>query len=284
VLGLLVAGAAAATTFDAYFNLWARNGDTYGATDVSRLHMAEFVAGSPATRIYFADSDITGHLVRLFVPTTDQDGWIPESSAAIPLPSRIEGDTLYVSTTGAALKDLAPAWLPSVQAWPHPNNPLGKPDFFAFSWSRQSAVAFLAQLNPVGQSLANDFEIVRYGLSQRDAAGVVLTVVWRPLQATGPYDMYVHLLDPTGRVVGQSDRLVWPVRDFRHADEGLGPLRRGYFDEGTETDDWLLTEHDINVPPGSYTAEIGLAHRDSRNPDSVTAGVGSIRVPVAVTR
>jgi hypothetical protein len=282
VLGLAVGAAVAAGGFNAYFNTWAHDPDTYGATAVSRVNMADLVAGFPAARRYFADSDITGHVVRMLVPTTDQDGWIPESSAAIPLPSRPEGDTLYVSTTSAAMKDLVPAWLPGVKALPHPDNPLGKPDFFAFTWSRQSAQAFLGQLQPAGQRLGTDYTVVSYGLAQ-GSAGLVVNVVWQPIQPAGPYDMYVHLLDAGGKVVGQSDRLVWPVRDFSQAREGLGPIARGYFDEGRETDDWLLTQHAISAPAGAYTVEIGLAHRDPANPDAVSAGIGSFSVPATIS-
>jgi hypothetical protein len=282
VPGLAAAAVASAGTFGAYFGTWAHNPDVYGGTDVSRLHLAQFVADRPETRIYFADSDITGHVVRMFVPSTDQDGWMPEASAAIPIPSRLEGDTLYVSTTDAALKDLVPKWLPGVRTWPHPDNPLDKPDFFAFTWDRVSAEEFLGRLTPAGRPLANDFEIVSYGSLPAKGPGLRMTVVWRPIHASGPYDMYVHLLDKSGRTVGQSDRLVWPVRDFREAHEGLGPPQRGYFDEGSETDDWLLTEHSIQAPPGTYTAEIGAAHRDPANPDAVTSGIGSIAVPVVI--
>lgn len=125
----------------------------------------------------------------------------------------------------------------------------------------------------------HDYEVVKYGVTQGNG-GLTLNVIWRPIQPAGPYDMYVHLLDPTGRTIGQSDRLVWPVRDFRYADEGLGPPSRGYFDEGSATNDLLLTRHDVAAPPGSYTLEIGLAQRDPRNPDAVTEGIGSLRLPV----
>jgi hypothetical protein len=73
------------------------------------------------------------------------------------------------------------------------------------------------------------------------------------------------------------------VRDFRNAHEGLGPLSRGYFDEGMETNDWLLTQHTVSAPvDGNYIIEIGLAHRDRGNPDAVTAGLGSVRVPLSI--
>jgi hypothetical protein len=287
-LGLLVAVPAGVHDYDLYFNRWANDWDAYGATDASRLHMAQFVANRPETRIYFADSDITGHVVRMFVPTTNWDGWIPESSAAVPLPSRLEGDTLYIGVSssggsGSAINDLIPSWLPGVVAYPHPNNPLGKPDFYAFTWPKDGAAKLLASLTPSGQELGKDFAIVGYSIVRDAGSALTLDVVWRPLTPGGPYDMYVHLLDSAGKQLGQSDRLAYPVRDFSHAHEGLGPVLRGYFDEGTETDDWLLTQHSINAPPASYTAEIGLAVRDPANPAKVTAGVGSIRVPVSVS-
>ena len=230
--------------------------------------------------MYFSDSDITGHVVRMFVPSTDQDGWMPESSAAIPLPSHLEGDTLYVGVTNAAINQIVPAWLPDAQVWRQPNNPLNQPDFFAFTWARSSAERFLHSLTPVGQPMGGDFELAGYSFGRQPETGLVIYAVWRPLRPSGPYDMYVHLLDGEGKQAAQSDRLVWPVRDFRSASEGLGSVKRGYYDEGSETDDWLITRHEFANPPGAYIAEIGLARRSTANPASVTDGIGNIRVPV----
>jgi len=270
---------AAAHEFDAYFRQRAQDADSYGGVYASRFHMAQFVAHRPETRIYFADSDITGHVVRMFVPATDQDGWQPEASAAIPIPSRIEGDTLYVGVVHAALDQIGPEWLPNVHVWPQPLNLLNQPDFVAFSWSRPDAEGFLEHMTSVGQPLGSDFELGAYA-SSRTADGLMTYALWRPLAPSGPYDMYIHLLDASGRQVGQSDRLVWPVRDFRAASEGLGPVLRGYFDEGREAEDRLLTRHEFKLPAGQYTAEIGLAHRDPQNPANITAAVASVRLPV----
>ncbi|HLY66234.1 MAG TPA: hypothetical protein VKU60_11925, partial [Chloroflexota bacterium] len=266
---------------------WGHDYDAYGATDASRLHMAEFVAQQPVSRVYFADSDITGHVVRMFDPATEQDGWIPEGSAEVPLPSQLQGDLLYVGVSssggsGSAFNDLIPSWLPGVYAWPHPNNPLGKPDYYAFTWHREDAARFLAQLTPATQPLGNDYDLAGYSVAKANGSNLVLNVVWKPVQPSGPYDMYVHLLDASGRQVGQSDRLVYPVQNFAGAHEGYGPVLRGYFDEGQDTNDWLLTQHSINAPPGDYVAEIGLAHRDPSNPANVTAGAGNIRIAVHV--
>ena len=41
-----------------------------------------------------------------------------------------------------------------------------------------------------------------------------------------------------------------------------------------------ITRHEFPNPPGTYTAEIGLARRSTTNPASVTDGIGNIRVPV----
>jgi hypothetical protein len=271
----------ASRDFRLYFQDWATAPDTYGAMDVSRMHEVQLIAQQHAARNYFADSDISGRVVRLFLPTTEQDGWTAEPSAAIPIPSHLQGDTLYVGMTGAALNELAPAWLPGLQPLPQPINPLAKPDFTAFTWSYASASRFLAQFARTSHPM-RDFEVVGYLLPSADPAHVRLDVLWRPLQPNGPYDMYVHLLDSNGKQVGGSDRLVWPVKDFARAQEGGGPVKWGYYDEGSPTDDWLLKQHTIAAAPGQYTAEIGVAGRDAANPNKVGASLGSFRMTVQV--
>jgi len=64
--------------------------------------------------------------------------------------------------------------------------------------------------------------------------------------------------------------------------EGSGAVKMGYFDEGEETHDRLLTQHDIKAPAGEYVAEIGLARRDPADPTKVLGGLASIRIPVKV--
>ncbi|HLG68987.1 MAG TPA: glycosyltransferase family 39 protein [Chloroflexota bacterium] len=279
-LSLTAAGVSASSSYLDYFQKWAANADVYGAVDAGRVHMAQFVQQRPESRVFFADSDITGHVVRMLDPRTEQDGWLPETSAAIPVPSHIEGDTLYVATVGAALKDLIPQCLPGVETWSRPLNPLNQPDFYAFTWTRQSADAFLSSLSPAGQRFTDDYELAGYRVTPAEG-GVSISALWRPLQPSGPYDMYVHVIDGAGKVVAQSDRLAWPVKDFRTAEEGLGPVRRGYFDEGWETDDSLLTAHQLRLAPGSYVAEIGLTRRDPADPSKTTGTLGSIRIPIA---
>jgi len=280
-LALAVVIPSAIQNFNLYFEDWANNADTFGTTDVSRMHMANFVAQRPESRIYFADSDFTGHIVRALVPSTEQDGWIPEPSSAIPIPSRLEGDTLYVGVVGSAINDLAPAWIPDIQRLPQPLTPFGKPEFVAFSWSHGNAQQFLADFAPVNEPLG-DFELLGYQLIQKDEPGVSFDALWRPLHADGPYDMFVHLLDESGVQVSQSDRLVWPVKAFDHVHEGEGRPKWGYYDEGHETGDRLLTQHQLKVAAGSYIAEFGVARRDPHDPTKVFPALGVFRAPVRV--
>jgi hypothetical protein len=90
--------------------------------------------------------------------------------------------------------------------------------------------------------MAPDFRLVGYELARADGKPA-LDLLWEPLAAAGPYDLYVHLLDGSGKQVAQSDRLAWPI------------------DEGPPRDDLLLTQHVLDVPAGTYTAEIGAVHR-----------------------
>lgn len=109
-----------------------------------------------------------------------------------------------------------------------------------------------------------DFRVTGYKLVS-SGGKPALDLFWQPLQAAGPYDLYVHVLDAAGKQVGQDDRLVWPV------------------DEGPTKGDLLLTQHQLSVPPGTYTAEIGAVHRSVKDRSQLEGGpIGSVRVPIEV--
>jgi 4-amino-4-deoxy-L-arabinose transferase-like glycosyltransferase len=237
--GLLLTGAAGLTFF-LYFGQWAHDPETYWAYDGNLTPLAGFVAGQTAPgQTYFAlDHRST---VEFLAPSSQADRWYREESAAIPVPAA-PGDTTYVSGPTAALGGLATRMLPGLQPLPHSIAPDGTPDFLAFHWPASAAAAFIAARQPLQVSMAPDFRLVGYELARADGKPA-LDLLWEPLAAAGPYDLYVHLLDGSGKQVAQSDRLAWPI------------------DEGPPRDDLLLTQHVLDVPAGTYTAEIGAVHR-----------------------
>ena len=113
-------------------------------------------------------------------------------------------------------------------------------------------------------SMAPDFRLTGYSVV-RVGARPALNLFWQPLQASGPYDLYVHLLDASGKQMAQADVLAWPI------------------DEGPPREDLLLTQHLFDVSSGSYTAEMGAVHR-SRTDRAQLIGppIGTVRIPVTI--
>src|SRR5207302_3993554 len=119
-------------------------------------------------------------------------------------------DVVYVSGPKATLGSIAPAMLPGLQPLPHTIAPDGGPDFLAYRWPSPAAAAMLGAKQLLDVAMGQDFRLVGYEMVTVDGKPA-LDVFWQPLQAAGPYDLYVHLLDTSGNQVTQSDRLAWPV-------------------------------------------------------------------------
>jgi hypothetical protein len=152
-----------------------------------------------------------------------------------------------------------------VEPLPHTTAPDGSPDFVAFRWPAAAAANLVGQRQPLDTAFASDFRLTGYAVI-RGGGTPALDLFWQPLQASGPYDLYVHLLDGQSKQVAQADILAWPV------------------DEGPSRDDLLLSQHRLDVPPGSYLAEIGVVHRSSADRQQLVGPpVGVTRVPVTIS-
>lgn len=252
----------AATTFQLYFRDWAQDPRTYWAFDGNLTKLSAFIETRPEPTRYLA-LDRRGPVLFL-APRTQEAGWYREESSAIPIPTNAGGDVLYVGGPNAALGRLAGAVLPGLERLPNPEAPGGQPDFHAFRWPRSAVDAFLRGIHPASGSMLPDFELIGY-VSARRAERAELTLVWRPQQPKGPYDLYVHLLDPSGRQVAQADTLAWPL-------------------DGEPRPHLLLSQHAFAVPPGTYVAEIGVVHRAVADRRQLVGGtVGDVvRLEVAV--
>ncbi|HLY65442.1 MAG TPA: glycosyltransferase family 39 protein, partial [Chloroflexota bacterium] len=208
LLGVFVIAGSAAVTFGTYFGSWAHDPRTYWAYDGNLQPLARFVSSQtqPGGAYFALDHRST---VEFLAPVSETDHWYREESAGIPIPSQA-ADTVYVSGPKAALAGLAGGMLPGLQLLPHPTAPDGTPDFYAFRWPASAASALLGAMQPLNAPMGSDFSLAGYELTTAEGESA-LDVFWQPLQATGPYDLYVHLLDQTGAQVAQTDRLVWPI-------------------------------------------------------------------------
>lgn len=252
-----------AVTFSTYFGSWGSDPRTYWAYDGNLRPLAGFVqAETQPGQAYFAlDHRST---VQWLAPVSASDRWYREESAAIPVPSQ-PADTTYISGPTAALGGLAMQMLPGATPLPHTTAPDGSADFDAFRWPASAAAGLLGARQTLDAAIGQDFRLIGY---ERVTVGgkPALDLFWQPLQAAGPYDLYVHLLDASGKQVAQDDKLVWPV------------------DDGPAKDDLLLTQHQLGVPPGSYTAEIGAVHRSTKNRSQLIGEpIGAVRIPIQVT-
>jgi len=256
-LAALVVIATAAVTFSLYFGSWAQDPRTYWAYDGNLTPLAGFVATqTQAGQAYFAlDHRST---VQFLAPVSESDGWYREESAAIPIPAQ-PADLVYLSGPQAALAGLAARVLPGVEPLPHAAAPDGSAAFYAFSWPAAAVADLLDRRQSLDVSMSPDFRVAGYELVASEGKPA-LDIFWQPVQASGPYDLYVHLLDGSGQQVAQADRLVWPI------------------DEGPAKDDLLLTQYPLDVPSGAYTAEIGAVHRSAQDRSQL------VGPPVGVTR
>jgi 4-amino-4-deoxy-L-arabinose transferase-like glycosyltransferase len=261
-LAAAILAASAGLTFYLYFGQWAQDSRTYWAYDGNLPPLASFVnAHTEPGQAYFAlDHRST---VELLAPLSQSDRWYREESAAIPIPVQ-PADTVYLSGPEAALAGQASQMLPGVQTLPHTTAPDGRPDFLAFRWPAAAAGSFLSGVQALDAGIGTDFRLTGYEVVS-SGGKPALDLLWQPLQAGGPYDLYVHLLDTSGNQIAQSDRLVWPV------------------DEGPDKDDLLLTQHLLDVVPGAYTAEIGAVHRSVQDRGQLVGpAIGVTRLQVTL--
>jgi hypothetical protein len=154
--------------------------------------------------------------------------------------------------------------MPGAQPQPHSTALDGSPDFLAFRWPAAAIAELQAQSQTANATFASDFRLTGYAVVTVQGKPAI-DLFWQPLQPAGPYDLYVHLLDPAGKQIAQSDRLVWPI------------------DEGPAKDDLLLTQHPLDVPAGVYIAEIGAVHRSVKDrAQLVGAPIGTARVQLVI--
>ncbi|HVA26087.1 MAG TPA: glycosyltransferase family 39 protein, partial [Chloroflexota bacterium] len=244
-----------------YFGVWAHDPKTYEAFGGGAYRLASFLAGRPEQQLYLAFHDRWP--IEVLTPKTLQAHWYREGLAAVPLPRSADSDALFVAAPFAALAHGGPRALPGLTSLPHTTAASGVPDFLAFRWPAADIQRFLAAEQPLGVSMAPDFRLAAYSLSG-DGSARMLNLFWRPLAASGPYDLYVHLVDASGKQVAQADVQAWPVED------------------GPQNDYVLLTQCLLNVPPGSYTAEAGAVHRAADDPSKLVGGpIGQVaRIPL----
>ncbi|MBV8086870.1 MAG: glycosyltransferase family 39 protein [Chloroflexi bacterium] len=233
-----------------YFGQWAGDPRTYAAYAGGVTKLASFIAQQPEQALVFAYHDRWP--VELLTPRTLGAQWNALDTVAVPIPAAPNGDVLYTVQPSSALRQPV-SLLPGAVALPTPTDPQGAPEFLAFRWPQGAVQQLLAGQKPLAADMAPDLRLSGYTLEPTNA-GVSVSLLWQPLAMSGPYDLYVHLLDPTGKQIAQSDVLV------RAPDEGS---LDGYL---------LLTRHALAAPPGEYTAEIGAAHRSSDHPERVVGG------------
>ncbi|MBV8085340.1 MAG: glycosyltransferase family 39 protein [Chloroflexi bacterium] len=262
--------AEAAASFVVYFVQFGPTDAMAVAFDAHDTPMAAFAAAHPGATIYFSDiRTLAGQPVRAQVPATQQAGWTPQDTNALPIPASAAADMYYVGSPRSAIGTLALAWLPGVQtlATTTPEDPRG---IWAFRWPASGQSQLLAALRPFASTFGDDLQVVSYASS-----GSALDVVWRQLQPTGPYDLYTHVLDGTGKQVAQDDKLYFPV-------EVMGLKERN--GEGSPTHDLVLTRFAYQLPPGEYTVELGVVHRSPAELSQLLAAAGQpVRLPLVVT-
>ena len=246
-VGAAVLVATGVTTFRLYFDQWGPHVDNYWAHDGHLPEVARLVQRRPEPLSFISiDRRPT---VLFLAPRSAEARWYREESAAVPVPARPEGDVLYVSARYAALKERAPELLAGLERLENARDPHGGDAFVAYRWPAAAAASFLAQMRPAEASMAPDFRLAGYAQQGRE-----VRLFWRPLEASGPYDLYVHLQDAGGRTVAQSDVLAWPT------------------DAGPRRDEYLITRHALEAPPGRYVAMVGAVHRDPADRAKLVGG------------
>lgn len=251
VLSLLIAAWWICWTLFLYFGQWARDAKTYDAYAGGVTKLASFVAQRPERHLVLAYHNRWP--VEVITPRSLEGQWLAQDTADVPIPSTPDGDTLYVVSPSAALNRLDSAPLPGLVRLEHPIAPTGMPDFLAYAWPAAATRRFLAGLEPLDVAMEPDVRLIGCSATQ-GSDSVTFNLVWRPEQLAGPYDLYVHLLDASGKQIGQSDVLARPPED--------GPTA-GYV---------LLTQHVFPRVPEGAVAAVGAAHRSSEHPEQVVGG------------
>ncbi|MFI5268060.1 MAG: glycosyltransferase family 39 protein, partial [Chloroflexota bacterium] len=247
-----------------YFGVWAHDPKTYEAFGGGAYRLASFLASRPEQQMYLAFHDRWP--IEVLTPKTSQAHWYREELAAVPLPRSDNGDVLLITAPFAALASGGPRALPGLEPLPHTTAATGVPDYLAFRWPETEAQRFIAARQPLDATIGRDFRLTGYSVSG-DGSARMLNLLWQPLSAAGPYDLYVHLVDAAGKQVAQSDVQAWPVED------------------GPQNDYVLLTQCPLDLPPGRYTAEAGAVHRSADDPSKLMGGpIGSdARIPLDLT-
>ncbi len=275
--------AQALTTYGIYFGPWARDPRTANAYDYAWWRAVDSAAVNDAQQVFIADSDMADYIIRVFDPSSAAHVWQPPESDAVPILDQATGPTLYMSVRSAALTGNIASWLPGVEVVSQIKNEHGGPELTVFRWSREANRQFQESLKTVVSPSSAEFVLTGYK-ALSTSTGAALDLVWHQDHPSGAYDLFVHLLDSDGRQVSQSDRLVWSEKKLNGVMHGE-PDRRGYFDDGMTTSDTVVTQHSFSgLPPGSYTAEIGVARRDPLDESRVLGGsLGQVvRLPVTL--
>jgi hypothetical protein len=264
LLATALIAAEGVSTFDAYFNRWGASAAAAVAFDAHDTTLAAFAMDHPGATIYFSDiRTLAGQPARALAPSTQVQGWYPEDSAAIPVPAHGPEDVLYAGSPRSAIGGLAPEWLPNAQrlASTSPDDPRG---YWAFRWPEAARTRFMAAQRPFDAAFGQDLRVASYAAA-RSGDRVGLDLVWEQLQPAGPYDLYTHVFDASGKQVTQDDKLYFPV-------ERLGLAE--HFGEGTTAGQLVLTHYSYPLPPGRYDVEIGVVHRSPANLDLLLAPAG----------
>lgn len=246
-VGAAIVLATGVTTYRLYFDRWGPHIDNYWAHDGNLPGVAQVVQARPEPLVFISiDRRPT---VLFLAPRSAEARWYREESAAVPVPARAGGDVLYVSARYAALKDRGPEILPGLERLPNERDPHGGDAFVAYRWPVDALGSFLGAMRPVDASMAPDFRLAGYVQGGRE-----LRLFWQPLAASGPYDLYLHLQDRSGGSVAQSDVLAWPT------------------DSGPRRDEYLITRHMLEAPPGTYVALAGVVRRDPADRAKLVGG------------
>jgi len=164
----------------------------------------------------------------------------------------------------AALSSGMPQILPGLEPLPHTTAATGVADFLAYRWPQAQAQGWFGQVHPTDATFGGDFRLKGWSITGQGSART-LNLLWQPLAASGPYDLFIHLLDSSAKQIAQSDSDAWPAED--------GP-----------GDYLLLTQIRLDLPPGAYSADVGAVHRSAADPRQLAGGpIGQpVRLPIEV--